>query len=58
MTRGSEKDYIKAEVNLSVACAFTCADRWRGPPSTPFLDPAETPGSNLQFHLKQRCMQV
>jgi hypothetical protein len=54
MTHTSEKDYIIAMVNLSVAVASTGADRWRGPPSTRLLDPVETPQSNLQLHLKQR----
>jgi hypothetical protein len=58
MTRGSEKDYIKAAAILSVVWAFTGADWWRGLPSSPFLDPAETHGSNLQFHLNQWCRQV
>jgi hypothetical protein len=53
MTHGSEKDYIKVVVNLSIEVASTGADRWRGPPSTPLLDPAESPGSNLQSHLNQ-----
>jgi hypothetical protein len=55
---GLKKDYIKAAAILSVVWAFTGADQWRGPPSAPFLDPAETLGSNLQFHLNQRCRQV
>jgi hypothetical protein len=38
MTRGSEKDYIIAVVNLRVEVASTGVDRWRGPPSTPHLD--------------------
>jgi hypothetical protein len=58
MTCGSEKDYIKAAAILSVVWAFTGVDWWRGPPSAPFLNPVETPGSNLQFHLDQRCRQV
>jgi hypothetical protein len=58
MTRGSKKNYIKTAVILSVVWAFIGAGRWRGLPSAPFLDPAETPGSNLQFHLKQWCRQV
>jgi hypothetical protein len=58
MTRGSEKDYIKAAPILSIVWAFIGADRWRGPPSAPFLDHAETPGSNLQFHLNQLCRQI
>jgi hypothetical protein len=58
MTRGSQKDYIKVAAILSVVWAFIGADWWRGPPSAPFLDPAETPGSSLQFHLNQWCRQV
>jgi hypothetical protein len=46
MTRRSEKDNIIAAENLSVAVVSTCTNRWRGPPSTPLLDPAETSGSN------------
>jgi hypothetical protein len=53
MTRGSEKDYIEAAINLSVVVVSMGADRWRGTPSTPLLDPTETPRSNLQLHLKQ-----
>jgi hypothetical protein len=53
MTHRSEKDYTEVAVNLSVAMASTGADRWSGSPSTPPLDPAETPRSNLPIHLKQ-----
>jgi hypothetical protein len=53
MTHRSEKDYIKIAVNLSVVVVSTGADRCRGPPSTLLLDPGESPGSNLQFHIKQ-----
>jgi hypothetical protein len=57
MTRESEKYYIKAVVNLSVDEASIGTDRWRGPPSTPHLDLAEIPGSNLQIHLiNDACM--
>jgi hypothetical protein len=58
MTHRSAKDYIKAAVNLSVVVASTDIDQWRGPPSTPLLDPAETPHSNLQLHLKQQYRQA
>jgi hypothetical protein len=54
MTRRTEKDYIKVVENLSVKVAFTSTDRWRGMPSTPLLDPADTPYSILQIHLKQQ----
>jgi hypothetical protein len=47
MTHGSEKNYIKIAASLSVVWAFIGADRWRGLPSAPFLDPAETPSSIL-----------
>jgi hypothetical protein len=53
MTCGSEKDYTKAAVNLREEVASTGADQWRGLPSTPLLDPAETPSSIFQSHLKQ-----
>jgi hypothetical protein len=53
MAHGSEKDYIKAVVNLSTEVASTGADRWRGLPRTPLLDSAKTRGSNLPIHLKQ-----
>jgi hypothetical protein len=32
MTRRSEKDYIKAAVNLSIVVTSIGTDRWRGPP--------------------------
>jgi hypothetical protein len=53
MTRISKKDYIKTVVNLRVVVASIGIDQWRGLPSTPPLDPAETPHSNLPIHIMQ-----
>jgi hypothetical protein len=53
MTHRSEKDYSKTTVNLSIVVVSTGAYQCRGPPSTLLLDPGESLGSNLQFHLKQ-----
>jgi hypothetical protein len=47
MTCGYEKYYIIVTVNLSVGKASTGANRWRGSPTTPHLDLAKIPGSNL-----------
>jgi hypothetical protein len=46
-----KKHYIKAAVNLRVDEASIGANRWRDPPSTLLLDPAESLGLNLQIHL-------
>jgi hypothetical protein len=53
MTRNSEKDYIETTLNQNAIVVSTDADRWRGLPSTPPLDPTETPRCNLLIHLKQ-----
>jgi hypothetical protein len=54
----SKNGYIKVVEILSIEEASISVNRWRDPPSTPLLDPAETPGSNLPIHLKQQCRQV
>jgi hypothetical protein len=42
---GLENVYTNA-VELSVAWAFTCADRWRGPPNNGLQDSADIPDSH------------
>jgi hypothetical protein len=50
MTRGSSKDYTIA-AELSVACAFTGADRWRGLPNDRLQGSADNPNYHPQNHL-------
>jgi hypothetical protein len=47
---GLENVYTNA-AELSIACAFTGVDRWRGPPNNRHQDFADIPDSHPQFHL-------